>query len=295
MKGLVINHNDIDDSHTCSYTVTSKDGGAIKDFGIISGSEDKIESKDPGGTVVRRALQTIIESDYSEFTIYNHSDYRPQLEISRLPHDVREYAYKEKEYSIQNDSTGTFSHTGGFLANAAVDFISSNYSRFDSLVSTTKPPGSLNKNAKSGSKYSVNNSGRYYLYTDASYHPDSNETGISVVIVGENGGIYGLGKRVNPQVVVRAELLSFIKGVATISKMQSRCEIVAHTDCKDVVRCVNGDLRIDKTLQDKMDKILNKDTIDVELSCIGRQANELADSLAKVGRARGQIAVGRKL
>lgn len=295
MKGLVINHNDIDDTHTCSYAVTSSEAGRVNDFGIVSVSEDETCSKDPGGEVVRTALQTIVESDESRFNIYNHSDYYPQLEMSRLPYDVREYAYDEKDYRIQDDASGTFSHTGGFLADAAVDFISSNYSRFESLVSTSKPPRPLTTSPKSEHKYNVDESATYYLYTDASYHPDSNETGISVVIIGENGGVYGIGKRVESQIIVRAELLAFINGVRMIDQIQSSCKIIAHTDCKDVVRCVNGNLKIDRVLQNKMKETLGDENIDVDLSCIGREANEFADSLAKVGRSRDEIIVGSRV
>lgn len=295
MKGLVIDHNDIDDSHTCSYALTSsQEGGQVNEFGVLSSFEEDINTKDPGAEVVRRALRNMIEKDGRQFTIYNYSDYHPQLEISRFPYEIRERAYENKNYKIRDSATGTFSHTGGFLANAAVDFISSNYSRFDNPVSTEKPPKPVSTSSEPHCKYKIDGKATYYLYTDASYHPDSNNTGISFVIVGENGGMYGLGSRVEPQIIVRAELLALINGVKTIQDMNSRSEIVAHTDCMDVVRAVNEELKIDRVLQNKMKELHDKSKSEINVSCIDREANELADSLAKVGRSRGKILVGKR-
>lgn len=291
MKGLVINHNDIDDSHTCSYAFTESKTGEVSDFGIVSRFEDNIQCKDPGAEVLRRALRTMIEKSSSEFRIYNHSDYTPQLEISRFPYDVRERAYEENNYEILEDSSGTFSHTGGFLVNSALRFVSLNYSRFEQPVSTEKPPGSKST-SDSEYKYQTDRESTYYMYTDASYHPEKNETGISLVIIGENGGMYALGQKVESQIIVRAELLAFLKGLNTVQNISNNSEVIAHTDCQDIVRSINDNLKIDPNLDQKAQQLINKDGCDVDLSCIGRESNSLADSMAKVGRSRGKITIG---
>lgn len=297
---MVVDHNDISDSHTCSYALTDHHTGAISDFGVVS-DRDSTEFKDSGGQVLRKALQPLVHETDPDVTIYNHSDYIPQLEISRFPEEIRNKVYEEKQFEVKESASGTSSHTGEFLVKSAIDFISTNYSRFESPVSTVKSPkpqSSVNgttNNRVSEHKYNCqfNESNEYYLYTDASFHPGKVETGISFVIIGKNGGLYAKGQTTKPQVIARAELLAFLKGLLTIQTQTKRnCKIIAHTDSEDVKRSVEDGLVIDKGLSNKIEEIVNKDNFELDVRCIDRDANSFPDALAKVGRTQGKIQIG---
>lgn len=62
--------------------------------------------------MVRRTLKTTVDREEEKFTIFNYTDFIPQLEISRLPHDVRQKAYNENEYRVEDSASHTFAHTG---------------------------------------------------------------------------------------------------------------------------------------------------------------------------------------
>lgn len=300
MKGIVVDYNDIADSHTCSYALTDHHTGRINDFGVISDLDSESDLKDPGGQVLRKALRTIVDTKEKAFTIYNNSDYIPQLEMSRFPEDVRTRLYENKKFNVKDTANGTSAYTGEFLVESAIDFISTNYSRFEQPVSTTTPPRlqepTTESQQESKSKYNCQfkQPGEYYLYTDASFHPYEIETGISIVIIGKNGGLYALSQKVESQVIARAELLAFLKGVLIIQQQTNRnCKIIAHTDSGDVQHSIKGDLVIDKGLNKKVDSVLEEDNFEFDIRCIDRQANALPDALAKVGRSEGKIEIGQ--
>lgn len=56
------------------------------------------------------------------------------------------------------------------------------------------------------------------MYIDTSYHPHE----VKTVIVGKNGELYALGQKVESQVIARAELLAFLKGVLIIQQQTNR-------------------------------------------------------------------------
>lgn len=295
---MVVDHNDIANSHTCSYALTDHRTGLITDFGVLSDLDDREDIKDTGGQVLRKALKNVVNEKDKAFTIYNHSDYMPQLEMSRFPDNLREKVYENKSYNVKDSASGTSSYTGEFLVKSAIDFISTNYSRFESPVSTDKPPRlqKPSETFENNSKYNCQfrNKGEYYLYTDASYHPKRIETGISLVIIGKNGGMYAMSMKVDSQTIARAELLAFLKGVMIIQKQTNRSfELIAHTDSMDVKNAIEEDLIIDRGLNNKIEELLNEDTIDLDMRCIGRESNALPDALAKVGRSNGKIEVGK--
>lgn len=295
---MVVDHNDIDESHTCTYAFTNENTGEIQEFGVFSGIPSD-DVKDGGGQVLRKALQQLAYSTESDFTIYNHSEYQPQLEISRLPHDVRDYMYENKEYTIQESAKGTPAYSGEFLVTAAINFISNNYSSFTSPVSTEIPPKSQTTKVLSDeteTKYTCNfnQEGTYYLYTDASYHPKTVETGISFVIIGENGGMYAKGMKVDAQVIDRAELLAFLKGIMVIqSQTNQQFEIVANTDSENVKKALSEGLIIDRGLNSKIEEVTSKENCTIDARCIDRKANMLPDALAKICREEGTIEIGQ--
>lgn len=298
MKGVVLNYNDIDDSHTCSYGVTDHTNGSIQSVGMISKKDHSNE--DIGREVVRDSLQVLLEKDSDSFTIYNNSRYHPQLEISRFPHNIREQIYDNIDLTVESDASGTPSHSAEFIANAATQFISNNYARFDDPVSTNKAPGPQNKetevrdsNSNYKYKYTEPSPETYYLYADASYHPNENTSSISYVIIGQNGGLFGRGKSVTPQTITRAEFLALLSGISVIQKNRPRCKIISYTDSRDVKRALNNSLMIDKGLNNTAESLTNNSAYDVEVRCIDRNSNSLADALAKVSRTRDTISIGR--
>lgn len=283
MNGLVFEHNSIDNNQACAYAFADQTT-QVKEFGVLSEHNQNLSSVDEGSEVVREVLQKLVDVEGTNFQIYNTSSYQPQLEISRLPHDDRETVYEEKDYSVKSDAQGTFINTGKFLSSSAIDFISTNHSRFDNPVTTTKAP-----------KPAVDREEglpMYYLYTDASYHPENKTTGVSFVIIGENGGMYASGQKVEPQHITRAELLAFIMGVQTIQTISSECRIIAHTDCNDVKTSVEHGVMIDQNLSETVQNIVTKEGFSVTVKNIDRQSNTLTDSIAKVSRRHGRISAG---
>lgn len=284
MNGLVFEHNSIDNSQTCAYAFADQTT-QVKEFGVLSEHNQNLSSVDEGAEVVREVLQKLVEVDGSNFQIYNTSQYQPQLEISRLPHEDRETVYEEKDYSIKSDAQGTFINTGKFLSTSAIEFVSTNYPRFDNPVTTTKAP-----------KPAVDREEglpTYYLYTDASYHPKNKTSGVSFVIIGENGGLYASGQKVEPQNITRAELLAFIMGVQTVQTISDECRILAHTDCKEVKTSIEHGIMIDQKLNETVQNLVTKEGFSVTVKNIDRNANTLTDSVAKVSRRHGRISAGK--
>lgn len=114
------------------------------------------DEENSGGHVFRSALQLMIDRDDTDFTIYNNSDYVPQLEISRFPEEMRQKVYEEKNYEVKESAKGTSSHTGEFLVESAIDFVSTNYCRFETPISTNITPKSRKKrNDMNTKKYKI--------------------------------------------------------------------------------------------------------------------------------------------
>lgn len=294
---MVIKHNEISNKHTCGYAFTGSQEEFI-DCGVISRYKDAINCKNSGSYVIRQALREILKCDGENLKICNLTEFKPQLEISRLPHNVRERVYNKKEISIEERTSNSKSNTGQYLVNSLIDFVCKNYRKFDNPIRTDLPPrsGTEHQDTNSNHKYDTESTSSYYLYTDASYHPERNSTGISYVIIGKNGGLYAYGKHVEPQTIVRAELLAFIAGIKTIKSKHKKCNIIANTDCKNVVRSVNDKLKIDSVLKKKKKEILDDNsTFNVNIRCINRDLNSFADSVAKVGRTNGEISIGKPL
>jgi len=281
MDGLVFEQNSIDDNQSCAYAFADQTT-QVREFGVVSEYNENLPGVDAGADIVREVLQKLVDVEGSEFQIYNTSQYQPQLEISRLSHEDRETVY-EKDYSIKHDTQNTFINTGKFLSNAAIDFISTNYSRFDSPVCTTKAPQELDSSEFPN----------YYLYTDASYHPKNKTCSTAFVIIGENGGMYAFGQEVEPQNITRAELLSFIQGAQAIQSISPKCRIMAHTDCNEVQAAVEDGILIDKALNETVQNILTKEGNPPPIKPIVRIQNRFTDAIEKVAEKNGKFSAGQ--
>lgn len=285
MAEMVVMHDRIGRAHTCGYAITDESNGNISNFGMVTEHEDNVNAESAEGKAIREILPKIADLRSEELTIYNHTtECTPQLEISRLPHDTRESVYQNTELSIKENAEKTSSHNGWYITDAAVKFSMYNYSRFYELPTTDKPPMPTKGDRKNN---------EYLIFTDASYHPQNNETGVSFIIVGENGGMYCLGQRVEPQIAQRAELLAVSMGVKTMHAIDSECSMRVYTDCETVKKSLNGGLTISEKLQNSLSQIIQEQNGTVHTEVIDRKKNQLADALSRVSRTEERVTIGR--
>jgi ribonuclease HI len=237
--------------------------------------------KDTGAKVIREALQVLLQSDEQEFTIYNNTEYLPQLEISRFPESIRQHIYETKDYSIEDNANRNPSKNASFISRSATNFFVQNAHKFNYPPTTNKSPLPHEE--------STGGTPTYHLYTDASFNPDTYNTAISYVIIGGNGGVYGYSKRVDDQAINRAELLAVVKGIRKILNETPReSRIIANTDNGYVCNSANGTFTIDGSLSRSLNKYLDRDDHDITVNKIDRSQNNLPDALSKVSRKHNQ-------